>query len=71
MNANTERLSVATFYGPSLDLDIEPIRSLITRKTPAKFKRMNMVDYMKGFFARSLDGKSNLERMKINEKISS
>ncbi|KAK9714473.1 hypothetical protein RND81_06G096900 [Saponaria officinalis] len=66
VNASRERLSVATFYSPSLSKEIGPMSELITTEAPAKFRRITMVDYWKGLFSRPLDGKSYLDAMSIN-----
>ncbi|KAF3449835.1 hypothetical protein FNV43_RR05914 [Rhamnella rubrinervis] len=65
VNADKERLSVATFYSPRLDGEIGPAPSLISKGTPALFKRIGVVDYFKGLFSRKLDGKSYVDAMRI------
>lgn len=67
VNATEERISVAAFHTPAVDGEIGPIPDLITRGTPAKFRRISVTDYMTGLFARALDGKSYLDLMRINE----
>ncbi|XP_062096714.1 protein SRG1-like [Humulus lupulus] len=68
VNAEKERLSIGTFYGPSLSGDLGPAPSLVTPKTPAQFKRIRVVDYFKSFFARELRGKSYIDAMRIVPK---
>ena len=65
VNATKERLSVAAFHSPANDREIGPIPSLITTEAPARFKRISMIDYIEGLFARQLDGKSYLDTMRI------
>ncbi|CAI9783801.1 unnamed protein product [Fraxinus pennsylvanica] len=65
VNSKKERLSIATFFNPAIDGDLGPAPSLVTPETPAKFKRISSVDYLKGFFSRELDGKSYLDAMRI------
>lgn len=60
-----ERLSIATFYGPREDGEVGPAASLITEQTPARFKRIGVKEYLRGYFAGELDGKSYLDAMKI------
>ncbi|KAJ8430342.1 hypothetical protein Cgig2_008435 [Carnegiea gigantea] len=67
VNATKERLSVAAFHSPASDREIGPIPNLITVDTPARFKRISMIDYVQGLFARELDGKSYLDTMRITE----
>lgn len=67
VNATKERLSVAAFHYPASDREIGPIPNLITVDTPARFKRISMIDYVQGLFARELDGKSYLDTMRITE----
>ncbi|KNA02710.1 hypothetical protein SOVF_216110, partial [Spinacia oleracea] len=54
VNATEERLSLVTFHGTALDSEIGPIPKLITPTTPAKFKRMSTIEYMKAFLAHPL-----------------
>ncbi|KAF3449837.1 hypothetical protein FNV43_RR05916 [Rhamnella rubrinervis] len=55
VNADKERLSVATFYSPKLD-----------GETPALFMRIGVADYYKGFFSRQLHGKSYVDVIRIH-----
>lgn len=64
VNRGKERLSVATFHNPGLDLEIGPSPSLVTPENPAKFRRITTTDYLKGYFARKLEGKSYLDVMR-------
>ncbi|XP_062096713.1 protein SRG1-like isoform X2 [Humulus lupulus] len=68
VNEEKERLSIATFYGPSLHGDLGPTPSLVTPKTPAQFKRIHVTDYFRGVFARELRGKSYIDVMRIDPK---
>ena len=67
VNSVKERLSVATFLSSNLDSELGPAPSLITPQNPAIFRRVPFQKYSKDFFARRLDGKSNLKFMKIHE----
>ncbi|KAH9627367.1 hypothetical protein KSS87_001206 [Heliosperma pusillum] len=71
VNATKERLSVATFYSPSYEMDVGPIKDLITPENPAKFRRISTADYFKGLFARPLDGKAYLDAMRISDETGS
>ncbi|PON84992.1 Oxoglutarate/iron-dependent dioxygenase [Trema orientale] len=68
VNAAKERLSIATFYGPSLDSDLGPAPSLVTPKTPALFKRIRVADFFRGYFARELRSKSYVDEMRIHRE---
>ncbi|KAK6917244.1 Non-hem dioxygenase N-terminal domain [Dillenia turbinata] len=65
INPVKERLSIATFYSPKLDVEMGPAPSLIIPQNPALFKRIITGDYFKGLFARELHGKSYLDAMRI------
>ncbi|KAL2931153.1 Protein SRG1 [Bienertia sinuspersici] len=67
VNATKERISIAAFHMPPIDAEIGPIPELITPGTRARFRRINVTDYYKGYFSRSLDEKSYLDAMRINE----
>ena len=65
VNHDNERLSIATFYSPGEKAMVGPAPSLITEQTPARFKRIGVKEYFRGFFARKLEGKSYVDVMKI------
>ncbi|KAK4859075.1 hypothetical protein QYF36_026404 [Acer negundo] len=68
VNSLKERISVATFCSPKMDGEIGPAPSLVTLETPAMFKRISVVDYIKGLFSRKIDGKSYLDAMRIQNE---
>ena len=63
-----ERLSFATFYSPKLDGELGPAPSLITSKTPALFKKISVVDYLKRFFSSEPRGKSFIDFLRIQDQ---
>ncbi|XP_074272404.1 protein SRG1-like [Silene latifolia] len=67
VNSSEARQSIATFYTPSITQEIGPIPELITPETPAQFRRITMIDYWKGLFSRTLDGKAYLDAMRIDD----
>ena len=67
VNSTKERLSVATFYSPSLEADMGPAPSLITPESPALFKRIGVADYFRELFSRELDGKAFIDSMRIQK----
>ncbi|GLU14730.1 hypothetical protein SLE2022_312830 [Rubroshorea leprosula] len=67
INSERERLSIATFYNPKYDGEIGPARSLISQQKPALFKRLGVEEYFKGLFARSLNEKSYLDTLRLQQ----
>ncbi|RZC68097.1 hypothetical protein C5167_031349 [Papaver somniferum] len=66
INSTKERLSIATFHSPKLELEIGPISSLIRPETPAVFKSAGRFeDLLKEGLSRKLDGKSFLDCMRM------
>ncbi|KAI3824387.1 hypothetical protein L1987_05845 [Smallanthus sonchifolius] len=65
VNAEKERLSIATFVNPSLGMEFGPALSLITPNTPARFTRITYADFLKNYFSKELNGKSNIEQYYI------
>nr|GMD08283.1 protein SRG1-like [Ipomoea batatas] len=65
VNREKERISIATFHSPKLNGELGPASNLITPQTPAKFKRVSVMDYFRQFLGRKLDGKSHVDAYKI------
>lgn len=65
VNKEKERFSIGMFFNPKFEADVGPAKSLISSENPPLFKTLLMEDYNKYFFSRNLDGKTNLERMRI------
>ncbi|WJX72553.1 Protein srg1 [Trifolium repens] len=68
VNSVKERLSIATFYGLKQESTLGPMESLITEETPARFKKIGVDEYFINFFASKLDGKSNIDVMRIEDE---
>lgn len=68
VNSVKERISIATFYSPSLDGEMGPAASLVTPERPAAFKRIGVADFFRGFFSRALVGKSYLDVVRIQNE---
>ncbi|CAN8325890.1 unnamed protein product [Cochlearia groenlandica] len=64
VNSTKERLSFATFH-MGICKEVGPLQSLVERQHGALFKSMSIDEYFKGFFSRALDGKANLDAMRI------
>ncbi|CAM8898959.1 unnamed protein product [Rhodiola kirilowii] len=65
VNTEKERLSLATFVMPRYDAEICPASTNVTPENPAKFKKITYAEFLKGFYAKELDGKSQMEILKI------
>lgn len=65
INSEKERLSIATFYGPKLEGDVSPAPSLISPETPALFRKIRVVNYIKGYLSRELHGNSYIQVMRV------
>ncbi|KAI3717158.1 hypothetical protein L1987_68580 [Smallanthus sonchifolius] len=65
VNTEKERISIATFISPNLEMEIGPALSLVTHETPARFTRIAFADFFKNFFSRELNSKSNIEQYYI------
>ncbi|KAK7368552.1 hypothetical protein VNO80_10579 [Phaseolus coccineus] len=73
VNLEKERISIATFYNPGMEVNIGPAQSLVTPKTPAMFRTIKVTEYYRGYLSRELRGRSYLDSIRIqnhDEKIS-
>lgn len=68
VNSVKERISIATFYSPSLDGEMGPAASLVTPERPAAFKRIGVADFFRGYFSRALVEKSYLDVVRIQNE---
>lgn len=68
VNAVKERLSIATFYNPSLTSEIGPAPSLLTPERPALFRRIGVANFFRGYFAHELRGKSYVDAIRIGNE---
>ncbi|XP_045818996.1 protein SRG1-like isoform X2 [Trifolium pratense] len=64
VNSEKERISFAAFHTPYKG-DIGPAPSLVTPETPALFKTISTEDYVNGYLANKINGKSYLEIVRI------
>ncbi|KAG4956076.1 hypothetical protein JHK85_042456 [Glycine max] len=71
VNSTKERISIAMFFAPKFQSEIEPAASLTGRENPPLYKKIKMEKYVNDFFTRKLDGKSYLEHMKITDENAS
>ncbi|XP_057948233.1 protein SRG1-like [Malania oleifera] len=68
VNSTQERFSLAMFFSPKLQAEVGPARSLINSQNPPLFESIVMRNYLKKFFSRQLDRKTNIEHMRIIRK---
>ncbi|KAG4391182.1 hypothetical protein GLYMA_05G137500v4 [Glycine max] len=68
VNLEKERLSIATFYNPGMEVKLGPAPSLVTPTTPAVFKTISVPEYYRGYLSRELRGRSYLDSMKIQNE---
>lgn len=63
-----ERLSVAAFHSPNIHAIIGPLNEITAREDgeDEAYKTLDHENFMKLFFATKLEGKSFLDRMKLN-----
>ncbi|CAI0475235.1 unnamed protein product [Linum tenue] len=66
VNPDKERISMAFFVNPKFDAEVGPATDIVGPENPAKFKRKGMEQYVKDYFAMKMEGRSNLEHMKID-----
>ncbi|XP_019162029.1 PREDICTED: codeine O-demethylase-like [Ipomoea nil] len=67
VDSSKERISIAMFFNAKFEAEIGPARCLINEENPPAFRRMKMEEYVKEFFSRKLDGKSFLDRTRIQK----
>lgn len=65
VNLEKERLSIAAFYNPSMEVTIGPAPSLVTPKTPAVFRSIKVTEYYRGYLSKELRGRSHLDTMRV------
>ncbi|KAI5385388.1 protein SRG1 [Lathyrus oleraceus] len=68
VNLKMERFSIATFYSPGMEVMLCPAPTLVTTKTPAKFRAISVKDFYLGYLGRELRGKSFLDSLRIQNE---
>ncbi|XP_057415549.1 oxoglutarate-dependent flavonoid 7-O-demethylase 1-like isoform X1 [Lotus japonicus] len=68
INSEKERVSIATFYNPSMEALLGPAPSLVTPETPAIFKTIGLLEYFRGYHAKELSGRSYLESLRFQNE---
>ncbi|XP_059065791.1 protein DMR6-LIKE OXYGENASE 1 [Cryptomeria japonica] len=64
-NTSTARISIPTFYGPSLDTSIAPAASMVDKEHPALYREYKFEEYMKASWSKGVKVRSILDRFKI------
>ncbi|XP_038685030.1 protein SRG1-like [Tripterygium wilfordii] len=67
VNPKKERLSIAAFHAAGHHCEIGPASSLVTPESPAIFKTVGVGEYLQGFFARELGGKTYLDTLRVKQ----
>lgn len=65
VNSRAERVSLATFFQPSLEAVVKPAPQLVTHSSPAVFREVLFSDYVTLYFSKKLDGKSNISSLRL------
>nr|AFK45966.1 unknown [Medicago truncatula] len=68
-NSEKERISVAGFHNIQMGRDLGPAPSLVTPETPAMFKAITLEEYVNGYLASKIKGKSYLDVVRIKNDI--
>ncbi|XP_057836565.2 protein DMR6-LIKE OXYGENASE 1-like [Cryptomeria japonica] len=64
-NTSTARISIPTFYGPSLDTFIAPAASIVDKEHPALYRGYKFEEYMRASWSKGVKVRSILDRFKI------
>ncbi|KAM6588278.1 hypothetical protein CsatA_010883 [Cannabis sativa] len=69
VNSSMERLSVPTFYCPSLDAIMEPAKDLVNEQNPAVYRSFTYADYYQKFWDRGLNTECCLDLFKTDHHL--
>ncbi|KAK2376037.1 protein SRG1 [Trifolium repens] len=67
-NSEKERISVAAFHNIQMGRDLGPARSLVTPESPALYKTITLEEYVEGYLASKIKGKSYLDVVRIKNE---
>ncbi|XP_031489967.1 protein SRG1-like [Nymphaea colorata] len=65
---DAERMSIATFFSPNMNVEFGPAPSLITPETPPLFKRVGTAEFFKNLFTRKLQGRAYIDDLRIEKR---
>lgn len=60
-----DRLSIVTFYAPSYEVEIGPMKEMVDESNPSKYRRYNHGEYSRHYVTNKLQGKKTLDFAKI------
>ncbi|RCV43826.1 hypothetical protein SETIT_9G324800v2 [Setaria italica] len=64
VHSTKERMSAAVFHQPCQDSTVAPLPELVKNDGRAQYSSISFMDFIKGYFAAKLDGRSYLESLK-------
>ncbi|KAK9146380.1 hypothetical protein Sjap_006283 [Stephania japonica] len=64
-NSEKERLSLAVFYSPEMDKEIEPATKFITESMPRMFRKIKMKDYYEAFVLNTFRGARGIDWARV------
>ncbi|PNX73233.1 protein SRG1-like [Trifolium pratense] len=67
-NSEKERISVAAFHNIQMGRDLGPAPSLVTPESPALYKTITLEEYVEGYLASKIKGKSYLDVVRIKKE---
>jgi isopenicillin N synthase-like dioxygenase len=67
-NSEKERISVAAFHNIQMGRDLGPALSLVTPESPALYKTITVEEYVEGYLASKIKGKSYLDVVRIKNE---
>ncbi|KAA8537140.1 hypothetical protein F0562_029633 [Nyssa sinensis] len=62
-NANSSRLSVATFHDPDKTVKISPAMELVSETSPCRYRQVLYGDYVSSWYTKGPDGKRNIDAL--------
>ncbi|CAD6211239.1 unnamed protein product [Miscanthus lutarioriparius] len=65
IHPNKERISVAMFHCPSLNLKLFPLPEFVKKGEKVRYRSTSYEDFLKQYFSAKLDGRARLERLKL------
>lgn len=63
--ASEERISLAMFYLPEKEKDLEPAPSLVEEMRPRLYRKVNVENFGKAYFQTASLGKNTLDWLKV------
>lgn len=71
-NENKARMSLATFFTPDTDVEIEPLDHILDPQGSNRiYKKVKYGDYLTRSLRKKIEGKTNLRFAKYNDQVES